>query len=390
MGWQVWIRLLMLFILGLQACQPAFNRNYNRSGVDDSHLRHHLKSKNWRAADAETLSLLLQISGRTQAGWLRAADVAALSCPALLQVDQLWLEHSNGRFGFNRQRLIWLSLGGAVGAYSPQVAERFGNHVGWRSQGQWRSYNTLSFSAQAPLAHLPASTGNGVSGRVWGGVASISQRLQDCYRIAVMAARDAYYADCVEHQHQHHCRLKIAADRWGEMTIPDWGQEIPKLLVRLEQVLSRQEWIAADKITKTLLDHYRRANYAEFGDSDSHQLIPCYLLNAVDSLWMQYSQGRLGFGAQAAVMANLKPHAPHLPTTDSNDNASRLFRQAVGWSEYLPSRTNRNYNSAFERVAASRVPKGHYPYDMGESYTTYGSAYVGDWRFRLNPSCGFQ
>lgn len=388
-NWKSWVSVIVLLALGLQSCQLGSDKTKE---IDYTPLIKQLKAENWRSADAETLQLLLKISDRTSVGWLSQAEVETLDCEALVKIDRLWGEHSKGQFGFNQQRLIWLSVGGTVGKYNPDIAEKFGDRVGWRTQGKWRSYDTLNFSTAAPPGHLPATTGNGVSGSVWGGVAAIALRLQYCrHEVAIARARKEYYRDCDRNLSEHRCRLKQAASRWGDT--PDWkGKGIPKLLDRLEQALAQQQWIAADKITRTLLDRYRRANLAQFGDSDSLKLIPCYLLKPVDDLWMHYSQGRFGLTAQASVLSEQKI----LPLSQArpSDRTTTAAHVAFGWNQLSnadpdSNHIHRPYNLAFNAVDPQRVPKGFYPYDMGYSYYTYGSGYVREWRFDLNPACGF-
>ncbi|MGC1197436.1 MAG: GUN4 domain-containing protein [Geitlerinemataceae cyanobacterium] len=382
--WKSWVGVIVLLSLSVQSCQLKGEKIQK---VDYTSLAQQLKAKNWRSADAETLQLILKISDRTDEGWLDRSDVEKLDCNTLLQIDRLWEKQSQGQFGFNPQRLIWLSVGGKVGEYAPEIAEKFGDRVGWRTQGKWQDYNTLDFSLQAPKGHLPATTGNGVSGSVWGGVAAIGQRLQECRsQVPISVLRNEYYTDCDRRQNEHRCRLKEAAERWGET--PDWeGEGLPKLVEELEQALAQQQWIEADKITKTLLDRYRQANLAEFHDSDSHELIPCYLLEAVDDRWMHYSQGRFGLSAQTSILSEIKLLSPNRkdPSIDSIDS----FRKAVGWSQFHPSRFEDTYKLEFDAVDPRRVPKGYYPYDIGYSYYTYGSGYYREWRLNFNPACGF-
>ncbi|NJK77413.1 MAG: hypothetical protein HC942_30185 [Microcoleus sp. SU_5_6] len=359
--------------------------------MDFARLTEELKAQNWRSADAETLQLLLKMSDRTAEGWLNKTDVEKLDCAALVQIDRLWIERSKNQFGFSQQRLIWLSAGGNVGQYNPKIAEKFGDRVGWRDRGKWLTYNTLKFSIQAPKGHLPAATGNGVSGSVWGGVAAISKRLQSCRPVELAIARQEYYANCSDRSRDRRCLLKKAAERWGET--PDWGGKgIAKLFDELERELSQRQWIEADKITRILLDRYRQANLAEFKDSDSMKVIPCYLLKPVDDLWMEYSQGRFGLTAQSEVLFDRKifpmPKArPDFPTATATNTV-------LGWNKLPDADPDSNhihkpYSPAFNAVDPQRIPKGFYPYDMGYSYYTYGSGYNGEWRFYLNPACGF-
>ncbi|MEA5462501.1 GUN4 domain-containing protein [Leptothoe sp. PORK10 BA2] len=375
---------LGLLVVGcLSACQgPWFV-----AGADYKPLTEQLQAQNWQAADALTLQLLLRGSDRVQEGWLAEADVVALDCSTLLTIDRLWTVHSQGRFGWSRQQQIWRAVGG--GDYAPAMAIAFGERVGWRelSTPQWRSYEMLTFATDAPVGHLPATTGNGVSGAVWGGVATLGQRLQACQAPAMVTLlREDYYATCDRTPSADPCRLKAATERWGETA--DWGGVgLPQHLTELEQALAQHRWIAADNITRILFDHYRQAHWAEFGGTDGHQLIPCYLLTAIDSLWMDYSRGHFGLTAQAEILGDLKL----LPA--ENHPLSReqmlVFYQAVGWPERPPDRFESPYQSAYDAVSPEQVPKGHYPYYMGYSFSTYGSGYDERWRWHLDQSCGF-
>ncbi|MGG6237480.1 GUN4 domain-containing protein [Nodosilinea sp. AN01ver1] len=378
------IGLGLLLSGGLSACQfsPVEKAAYQQ-------LEAQLRAQNWPAADATTLQVLLEVSDRDRAGWLTEADVAALDCSTLLAIDRLWTVHSQGQFGWSRQQQIWQAVGGQRGDYAPAVAVAFGAQVGWRESAapQWRSYEALTFSTEAPAGHLPATTGNGVSGAVWGGVATLSQRLQTCQAPAIVTLlREDYYTECDRTPHTDRCRLKAAAERWGETA--DWGGAgLPQRLIELEQALAQQRWIAADKITRIVFDHYRQAQWAEFGDTDRHQLIPCYLLTAIDSLWMDYSQGHFGLTAQAERLADLKL----LPAKNQPPSPEQMlvFFQAVDWSERLSDRSENPYRPTYDAVSPEQVPKGHYPYDMGYGFSTYSSGYYTSWRWSLNPSCGF-
>lgn len=385
------LRSLALVLLALYA-NSCYLKLGKTQDINYTPLIKQLKAENWRSADTETVQLILNLSDRTAEGWLRKTDVETLDCQALVEIDRLWTEHSQGQFGFNQQRLIWLSVGGTVGKYTSDIAEKFGDRVGWRTQGKWRTYDKLDFSAQAPKGHLPAITGNGVSGSVWGGVATIGQRMQYCrHEVAIALARNEYYANCDRNWHEQRCRLKEAAERWGDT--PDWGGKgLPTLFDRLEQALASKQWIAADKITRILFDRYRQANLAEFKDSDSMKVIPCYLLKPVDDLWMQYSHGRLGLTAQSAVLYEHKIF-PLLDAKPDNKTATAA-NTVLGWNKLLNKantnhRVRRPYSPAFNAGDPQQVPKGFYPYDMGYSYYTYGSGYQEEWRFYLNPICGF-
>ncbi|MFM6097073.1 MAG: GUN4 domain-containing protein, partial [Dolichospermum sp.] len=75
---------------------------------------------------------------------------------------------SNGKFGFSVQKQIWLESGGKLRTVLNQpdwdTFVRLVARVGWRQNGEWLSYNSYTFSTNAPSGHLPVGVGVGVGG----------------------------------------------------------------------------------------------------------------------------------------------------------------------------------------------------------------------------------
>ena len=105
---------------------------------------------------------MLQVAGREREGRLRIEDIDNFPCEDLRTINQLWLDYSNGKFGFSVQKEIYESLGGTT-EYNQKVWEKFGNRVGWRKGGifkewKWLSYEDYDLTFEidaAPKAHLP-------------------------------------------------------------------------------------------------------------------------------------------------------------------------------------------------------------------------------------------
>ena len=148
--------------------------------ADYQPLERLLQQGDWQGADRETFHQLLMLADRIEEGWLRANDVETIACEDWAALNHLWQLYSDRRFGFRIQARIWERVGGQAGIYDPQVALRLGEMVGWQEAEQWKVYDELNFSIGANHGHLPATTGNGVSGGVWGGIATISGRVQSC------------------------------------------------------------------------------------------------------------------------------------------------------------------------------------------------------------------
>jgi len=130
-----------------------------RDMMNYAHLEALLKAGKWKEADQETDQQMCQVMGRQTEGLLRVEDIEQFPCADLRAIDQLWVEHSNGRFGFSVQKKIWQQCGSPT-EYNEQW-EKFCEAVGWSSRGlmgkgaEWKSYSELTFDTSAPEGHFP-------------------------------------------------------------------------------------------------------------------------------------------------------------------------------------------------------------------------------------------
>ena len=131
--------------------------------VDYSQLVRLLASRKWREADEETLNKMLEAAGRIEDGWLRREDIERFPCEDLRTIDRLWVQYSNGRFGFSVQKGIYHSRGGTT-EYDEKIWESFGFWVGWRVKNKWLNYGSIN--SDTPGA-FPARWSD--EGRWWGG-----------------------------------------------------------------------------------------------------------------------------------------------------------------------------------------------------------------------------
>ncbi|WP_449420818.1 protein kinase domain-containing protein [Phormidium nigroviride] len=81
-------------------------------GMDYINLRNLLAAGKWKEADEETARVMLKVAGREKEGWLDSSSIDKFPCEDLRTIDQLWVEYSDGRFGFSVQKRIYQSLGG--------------------------------------------------------------------------------------------------------------------------------------------------------------------------------------------------------------------------------------------------------------------------------------
>jgi len=149
---------------------PAFQSLigwYNKDN-DYRKLEQLLKAKEWRKADELTTKLMPKLKSRrssyinnSQSLFTReftkprldyktyySSDyIEEFPCEDLKKIDQLWIHHSDGKFGFSVQKKIWLDCGGDIGNFRNLVD--FGIKVGWyypnkffsRKKNRWKTYD---------------------------------------------------------------------------------------------------------------------------------------------------------------------------------------------------------------------------------------------------------
>ena len=126
-----------------------------------SKLADYLWSGEWKKADEETATVMLQVSKKENEnkGYLNRKDIENFPCDDLRIIDELWVYASKGHFGFSVQKNIYQTLDG-FGTSKYKVWNDFGDHVGWRVKGSnWISYGELTFDTRSPKGHLPGSRG---------------------------------------------------------------------------------------------------------------------------------------------------------------------------------------------------------------------------------------
>ncbi|WP_052150046.1 GUN4 domain-containing protein [Aphanizomenon flos-aquae] len=122
-----------------------------------------LSQGDWKGADEETKSLMLEISQAS--GSLNDKAISRLSCGNLSAINQIWQTKSQGRFGFSVQAQKWKSLFGNKFEPTNEHFEDFATDLGWRYRGRYLSNNQLNYSLDAPKGYLPRAF---LDGPVWG------------------------------------------------------------------------------------------------------------------------------------------------------------------------------------------------------------------------------
>ena len=153
-------------------------------GIGYTKLRNLLKAREWKAADNETSEVMLRAVGKEPSGYFLKHELLNFPCQDLLTIDRLWVEYSNGQFGFSVQEKTYVECGANLSGEYPNdtVWETFGDQVKWRVEGKWINYSKVTFDTSAAIGHLPRKyIGGGVKryGRITCSLLLVS-RLSKC------------------------------------------------------------------------------------------------------------------------------------------------------------------------------------------------------------------
>jgi len=94
----------------------------------------------------------------------------------------------------------------------------------------------------------------------------------------------------------------------------------------LDRALRNREWEAADKLTLTLM--LKVMNTSSSLDTDEIRRFPGEDLKLLDNLWVQYSEGKLGFSVQKRIWQECGSPGPDY---EANKTAWKQFGQRVNW-----------------------------------------------------------
>lgn len=115
--------------------------------IDYTHLHDLLAKGKWQSADRETWDLMCQALAKPRGSYIFSSDIDKFPCKDLQTIDELWVNYSQGRFGFSVQTLIYKKANRDYGIFC--------NLVGWHIYNSTFA-NELNFSLKAPIGHLPS------------------------------------------------------------------------------------------------------------------------------------------------------------------------------------------------------------------------------------------
>ncbi|MEL6438254.1 MAG: GUN4 domain-containing protein [Cyanobacteria bacterium J06621_8] len=129
---------------------------YNNYVAKPKTLEQLLADGRWEEANRKTWLLLHDSINSDPPKKFTKSNVRNLSCSQLREINNLWHEYSNGKFGFRTQMdrySSFVKINQEV--FRAYDYNSFGEAVSWRKNGKWLTYDELTFSEAAPRGSLP-------------------------------------------------------------------------------------------------------------------------------------------------------------------------------------------------------------------------------------------
>ncbi len=135
-----------------EAPKPTTNPRYQK-------LERYLKNEKWQEADQETYRLMITAVGKDEGQWFSEKDLKEFPCNELLEIDRLWVKHSNGLYGFSVQKKIYVECGGKLDFSYPsdETWKKFCDRTAWKNNGEGVDYPNPFFEKKfiSKEGHLP-------------------------------------------------------------------------------------------------------------------------------------------------------------------------------------------------------------------------------------------
>jgi hypothetical protein len=113
-----------------------------------------LQNQQWQEADRETYRLMIKTVDKENGEWFDREELLNFPIEILKGIDRLWVQYSNGQFGFSVQRSIWIDCDRPM-TFNEEDGIQFGTRVGWRISSQRITSDMVTYDISAPKGHLP-------------------------------------------------------------------------------------------------------------------------------------------------------------------------------------------------------------------------------------------
>lgn len=144
------VALLYRQLKRLDGSNPVYDQSLKKHFLNE--LDYLMQQQRWRQADFKTWQFLLYSAGRIHS-YLDLTDIRNFKCDNLKKLDVLWVNNSNGHFGYSVQKKIYLASGNSLdfdwekGMFKNWNEEKYNDftkRVGWKGEdGEWTRFEEL-------------------------------------------------------------------------------------------------------------------------------------------------------------------------------------------------------------------------------------------------------
>lgn len=149
----------MIAAVGGSQHKPS-NQSIFHSDKRYQRLEYLLKTAQWREADDETVRVIAKLMpGRPSKHGCTSIEVSQISTKVLRTINRLWLEASDGRFGFSAQKQIWQRIRTYQSHkldFQRSEYDIFVETVGWSNEAGRVYHVDFDYLITNPKGHLPA------------------------------------------------------------------------------------------------------------------------------------------------------------------------------------------------------------------------------------------
>jgi len=314
------------------------------TGVNYQPLQKALAEGNFQQADMFTKSPLLKAANRESEVYI--ADVDDIPCEDLRIVDQLWLQFSEGKFGFSVQREIYSSLGG-TDTYDPNIWVTFNTLIGWllptnadnRWPDGWLQYRELTFSQFAVRGHLPSWFASGVC------TTTNHPNMSGCVSRFPSLLTQRCNLSAASNSNLSAPRSNISPQEDRTLMSAATGVNYHPL----QEALAAGDFRLADGITYNLILRATGQDEPWLSPEDA-QNFSCEDLNIMDKLWLDNSDGKFGLSVQQQIYQRLGG-----TPGEFDQDIWHSLADEVGW------RQNDSWLAYSQLDFGSDAPLGHLP-----------------------------
>ena len=316
-------------------------------GMDYRKLRYLLAKGKWKEANKETARVILAVAKREDEGRLDVQHIDNFPCEDLRTIDKLWVEYSNGKFGFSVQKRIYQGLGGTR-RYDEKIWQAFGQKVGYGNIGMF-DYNDIIYDLKAPEGHLPDFL------VCWWGfgwcwvedVVILFSRVETCNLFLVQEKQPQIIPTAQPVNQEVQLKSSCGID-----------------YRKLDNLLKAGNWEEADKETRRVMLAVGKREQEGYLDTKSIDDFHCEDLRTIDHLWVQYSSGKFGFSVQTRIYQGLGG------TREYKSAIWQKFGDTVGW------RKGQRWLSYRDITFDKASPEGNLPNCWGREAQGWGRLWL--------------